>query len=125
MAMSLRVFGRLLLKSRMLNSGLCLFVIACAGTSEAADFSWGPTYAGVPTMLSNPQAQPDFGVRSKPFGFNVTGTAGIPIVIEACAGLTGSSWVPLQSGTLTNGLMHFSDPAWGNYPARIYRIRSP
>ena len=29
------------------------------------------------------------------------------------------------SGTLTNGSIYFSDAAWTNYPARIYRIRSP
>jgi hypothetical protein len=31
----------------------------------------------------------------------------------------------LQSGVLTNGLVHFIDPQWVNYPRRFYRIRSP
>ncbi len=86
---------------------------------------WGPTYAGVPTALWNPQPQPgdgSFGVGGNGFGFSVAGTAGIPIVIEA---RTSGSWVPLQSCTLTNGIVYFSDSEWTKYPARFYRIRSP
>jgi hypothetical protein len=89
---------------------------------------WGLTYAGVPAMLWNPQAQTtdgSFGVRQDQFGFNIAGTADIPVVIEASAGLAGDSWIPLQTCTLTNGLLYFSDPQWKNYPERFYRIRSP
>jgi hypothetical protein len=63
-----------------------------------------------------------FGVQQNRFGFNITGTAGIPIVVEASS--TGL-WAPLQSCTLTNGLIYFSDPQWTNYSSRFYRIRSP
>jgi len=35
------------------------------------------------------------------------------------------AWVPLLSANLTNGLLHFADPQWTNYPARFYRLRSP
>jgi len=89
---------------------------------------WGPTYASRPTMLWNPQAltgDASFGVRQGRFGFNIAGTADIPIVVEACTNLTAWSWVPLQSCTLTNGLLYFSDPGWTNYPKACYRIRSP
>jgi len=89
---------------------------------------WGPTYAGRPTMLWNPQAQTtdgSFGVRQNGFGFNIAGTAGIPIVVEASTNLEAGSWVALQSSTLTNGLIYFSDPQWTNYSRRNYRIRSP
>ncbi len=89
---------------------------------------WGPTYAGRPTMLWNPQAQTtdgSFGVRQNRFGFNIAGTAGIPIVVEASTDLEAGSWIPLQSCTLTNGLIYFSDPQWTNYSRRNYRIRSP
>jgi len=88
---------------------------------------WGATYANIPTMLWNPQAQgseDSFGVRLNGFGFNVTGTPGIPVVIEASVGLA-RSWVALRSCTLTNGSIYFSDPQWANYPSRFYRIRSP
>jgi hypothetical protein len=89
---------------------------------------WGPTFACVPAKLWNPQAQTtdaNFGVRMDRFGFNITGTADIPLAVEASTDLAARSWVLLQSCTLTNGSIYFSDPQWTNYPSRLYRIRSP
>jgi hypothetical protein len=90
---------------------------------------WGATtFAGRPAVLWNPQFQANdasFGVRTNRFGFNITGTINIPIVVEACTNLGNSTWVPLQSCTLTNGSLYFSDPDWTNHPGRFYRIRSP
>jgi hypothetical protein len=89
---------------------------------------WGPTYGGMPAYLWNPAPQTagnNFGVRSNRFGFNITGTTNIPIVVEATTNLAGGSWFALQVCTLTNGSMYFSDAAWTNYPTRLYRIRSP
>jgi hypothetical protein len=86
---------------------------------------WGSTLGGAATVLWNPLMQTSdgsFGVKMRQFGFNVTGTAGIPLVIEANTNLTsGAAWVSL----LTNGSIYFSDPHWTNYPSRFYRIRSP
>jgi hypothetical protein len=84
--------------------------------------------AGIPTVLWNPQAQTtdaSFGVQSNQFGFNITGTANIPIVVEANTNLTQPSWTMLFNGTVTNGMVYFSDPQWVNYPDRFYRITSP
>jgi len=47
------------------------------------------------------------------FWVHIAGTAGIPIVVEASTNLEAGSWVALQSSTLTNGLIYFSDPQWG------------
>ena len=66
-----------------------------------------------------------FGVGPAGFGFNITGTADIPIVVEACTNLADASWVPLQSLNLTNGAFYLSDPQWTNHPARFFRLRSP
>jgi len=85
---------------------------------------WYTPFGGRPAMLWNPRAQ-DLGVRTNRFGFTVTGTANIPIVLEACTNLGGVDWVSLESCTLTNGALYFSDSQWINYPARCYRIRSP
>jgi hypothetical protein len=85
---------------------------------------WGATFAGRPTRLWNPLMQTS-GVGPAGFGFNITGTVDIPIVIEAATNLASANWVPLQSLNLTNGAFHFSDPDWTNHPARFYRIRSP
>jgi len=79
-------------------------------------------------MLWNPQVQTNdgsFGVRDNHFGFNITGTADIPIVIEASSNLAVPSRIPLKTCTLTNGLIYFSDQQWTNYPGRFYLIRSP
>jgi len=69
-----------------------------------------------------------FGVRQNRFGFNITRhsrTADIPLVVEATTKLAASSWVSLQSCTLTHSLIYFNDAQWTNYPSRLYRIRSP
>jgi hypothetical protein len=83
---------------------------------------------GAPVVLWNPQMQTSdgrFGVRTNRFGFNVTGTANIPVVIEACTNLANPVWSPVSTNTLTNGSSYFSDSEWTNYPARLYRLRSP
>jgi hypothetical protein len=79
-------------------------------------------------MLWNPQVQStdgSFGVRQNQFGFNIAGTPDIPLVVEGSANFATTLWIPLQSCTLTNGLLYFSDPQWKNYSERFYRIRSP
>ena len=64
-------------------------------------------------------------VQNNQFGFNVTGTVNIPIVIEACTNLANPVWTPLLTGTLTNGLLYFSEPLQTNLSGRYYRISSP
>jgi hypothetical protein len=89
---------------------------------------WGATFAGLPTALWNPQIEtndPNFGVRLNGFGFSVAGTGNIPLVIETSTNMASGSWVALQSCTLTNGSIYFTDPQWTNYADRFYRVRSP
>jgi len=89
---------------------------------------WTSTCGDVQTALWNPLAQTHdgkFGVRTNQFGFAITGTTNIPIVVEACTDISSPGWVQLQSCTLTNGSVYFSDPQWTNYSRRFYRIRSP
>jgi hypothetical protein len=90
---------------------------------------WGPEFqGGRPIVLWNPQVQANdasFGVRTNRFGFTITGTSGLVIVVEACTNLANSIWSPLQTITLTSGESYFSDPQWTNYHARFYRLRSP
>jgi len=89
---------------------------------------WTSTFGGRLAVLWNPQVQTSgssFGVRTNRFGFNITGTANIPIVVEACTNLANGGWTTLQSCTITNGSVYFSDPQWTNNPARFYRLRSP
>jgi len=89
---------------------------------------WGSTFDGRPTKLWNPQVlttDASFGLRQNRFGFTIAGTADIPLVVEACTNLAAQLWVPLQSCTLTNGSVYFSDSQWANFSGRYYRIRSP
>jgi hypothetical protein len=88
---------------------------------------WGVTFGGWPTALWNPQVQTaanrNFGIRTNRFGFDLTGTTNIPVVVEASTNL--QEWTPLFSGSLTNGSVYFADSQWTNYPQRFYRVRSP
>ena len=94
---------------------------------------WGTTFANCPTVLWNPQVQPGgtrFGVRTNQFGFNITGSSNLVVVVEACTNFDGAGWTPISTNQLntfvgTNGTSYFSDPQWANYPARFYRFRSP
>jgi hypothetical protein len=89
---------------------------------------WSSTFGGHTALLWNPQAQTadgGFGVQTNGFGFNITGTTNIPLVVESSTNVAGGIWVPLQTNTLTSGSFYFSDPQWTNYPSRYYRFRAP
>jgi hypothetical protein len=89
---------------------------------------WGPTFGGRPTALWTPQVRASdaaLGIRTNQFGFQVNWASGRSEVVEASTKLNGGIWIPLQTNTLVNGSFYFSDPAWTNYPARFYRVRSP
>jgi hypothetical protein len=89
---------------------------------------WAASLGGLSTTLWNPQAQTGdagFGVQSNQFGFNITGSSNLVIVVEACTNFLNPIWQPVQTNTLTGGSSHFSDSNWTNYPGRFYRLRSP
>jgi hypothetical protein len=109
-------------------------VITFAGDTNASAYylpgstGWGPDFGGLPALLWNPLIDAkslSLGLGNNQFGFNITGTSNILIVVEACTNLASPVWTPLQTLTLTNGLFYFSDPQWTNYPGRFYRISSP
>ena len=89
---------------------------------------WYSPFGGIPAMLWNPQVQSNgssIGVLNNRFGFNITGTAGIPIVVESSTNPASGPWTVQQSCTLTNGSFYFCDSHWTNYSGRYYRFRSP
>ena len=89
---------------------------------------WGPTFAGQPTALWNPlvpTSASDFGVRTNQFGFTVTGTSNLVVVVEATTDLAHPTWAPVTTNTLSGGASYFSDPQWTKYPTKFYRLRSP
>jgi len=66
-----------------------------------------------------------FGVQAHQFGFTITGTSGLIIVVEACTNLVNPVWSALGTTILTSGSSYFGDPQWTNHPNRYYRLRSP
>jgi hypothetical protein len=89
---------------------------------------WGLTLGGRPTVVWNPQVQSSratFGVRTNRFGFTITGSSNLVIVVEASTNLANPLWSPVATNTLTTGSSYFSDPQWTNYRGRFYRLRSP
>ena len=89
---------------------------------------WSNPFDGLPAVLWNPLIQASgasFGISNSQFGFNITGTANIPIVVEACTNLVNPVWSLRQSLTLTNGLFYFSEPVQNSRTGRFYRISSP
>jgi hypothetical protein len=87
--------------------------------------NWGPTLGDCPTAVWRPQMPGDasFGLQSNQFGFNINWASGMVVVVEASTNLTGSSWDPLQTNTLSADSSYFSDLNWTNYSVRFYRIR--
>jgi hypothetical protein len=89
---------------------------------------WNNIFAGIPTalwFLPNPLilgSGPGFGVQSNGFGFIISWSANVPVVVEASTNLANPVWEPLQTNALTNGSFQFTDPQWSNYPTRFYRI---
>ncbi len=89
---------------------------------------WSTNVGGLTTLLWNPVIQTgdaSFGVSNGQFGFNITGTSNIPIVVEACTNLASPVWSPVQAGALTNGLFYFTEPLQTSLSGRYYRVSSP
>jgi hypothetical protein len=88
---------------------------------------WGSAFDGLPTVLWSPKAQTSggsFGVRTNQFGFDITGSSNLVIVVEACTNLSDPVWLSVQTNTLTGGSAYFSDPQWTNFTGRYYRLSS-
>ncbi len=115
----------------VVTAGACL--LSGSGDVRVYSASYGETvktnaFTYLPAALIwNPQVQggADFGVRSNQFGFTISGTVNLLVIVEACTNLANPVWVPLETNTLTDGIFYFSDPTWTNYPARFYHLRQP
>ena len=88
-------------------------------------------FTPLPQPPWNAQIQPDanFGVKSNQFGFDVFG-ANWAFAIDTATNLNNPIWTALSTnaisnGGVTNGISHFTDSQWSNYPQRFYRLRSP
>ncbi len=94
----------------------------------AGTTGWGAMYGDRPTalwILTDPVTLVEPGITANQFGFSINGSSGQEVVVEANISLTNSVWLPLQTNTLGEGSLYFSDSQWTNYPARFYRVRIP
>jgi hypothetical protein len=85
-------------------------------------------FANREALLWNPQIQTggaNFGIQNRQFGFNITGTAYIPIAVEACTNLASPVWSLVTNTILTNGSFFFREPIQTNFSGRYYRVSPP
>ena len=85
---------------------------------------WGDTFGDRPAKLWNPIFT---AVRLGPGALSctVTGTANIPVGVEACPDLLSDQWLRLQTTNLTGGVLEFRDSDATGHPSRYYRIAAP
>lgn len=89
---------------------------------------WSSTYGGRPAVLWNSPAKTSgvsLKLQATRLGIDISGPPNLPVILETSIALAGEPWTPVLSATLTNGLLHFTDPDSTRHPARFYRIRSP
>ena len=95
----------------LVNNG----VIMGEGGISQVDSATGMFVAPLPT----PQIQTSdasFGVRTNRFGFNLSGTSGQVVVVEACTSLANSTWVPVGTNTAHRRNVLFQRPPVGKSP---------
>jgi hypothetical protein len=86
---------------------------------------WNIWY-GAPKALWLPElliADSSFGVRTNQFGFTIVWASGMTVVVEASTKLNGGNWQLVQTNTLVDDTLYFTEPEWTNYSSRFYRVR--
>jgi hypothetical protein len=89
---------------------------------------WSNTFAGPRAVQWNPgisTGDGSFGIQNGQFGFNITNTADLSVVVEVCTNLVSLVWVPLTTNTLVNGVFYFSESFQTNTSGRYYGLGLP
>ena len=84
--------------------------------------------SGIPVAPWLPQVSAstvNFGGLNNQFGCNINWARGQTVVVEACNNLVIPDWEPIQTMTLTNDTVRFTDPQWTNFSQRFYRFGLP
>jgi hypothetical protein len=83
----------------------------------------GETLGGQPAVLWALQIAPrTVGMHAGIFGFRMDWVPGKTVVVEACADVAGSNWIPVATNTLTSGINIFEDRDETNAVGRFYRV---
>lgn len=93
---------------------------AAPGQSLAAFMFW---YQPGPEILT---FEPTFGVETNQFRFTISWATNATLVVEACTNLANPAWVPIFTNTVTAtiGTTNFTDPQWGSFRTRFYRVQT-
>lgn len=87
---------------------------------------WEATFADRTTALWNPEVTACHrGSGTNGFGFTITGTTNIPVMIEFRTNLLVGSWLSLQTNTLEGGTLDCYLAGAFPHRACIYRIAAP
>jgi hypothetical protein len=89
---------------------------------------WDTSGNGITPVSWNPAISPASPPRftSGAFGFTLTGSANIPVRIQACDSLASPSWSTVTDTNLNaSGTLDFSDPDSSSRPSRFYRFTFP
>ncbi|HXC37038.1 MAG TPA: leucine-rich repeat protein [Candidatus Acidoferrales bacterium] len=92
---------------------------AALGQWLAASMFW---YLPSPEILS---FEPTFGVYNNQFGFTISWATNATVMVDACTNLANPVWLQISTTTVTatNGTANFTDPQWGSFRTRFYRLR--
>jgi hypothetical protein len=89
---------------------------------------WGDNYYGIPTVRWSPQisrADANFGMHAGRFGFNITATNNLTVMVEACTNISQPVWSPVTTMNVNGAPALFSDPKTTNFVARFYHLEMP
>ncbi|HPW75933.1 MAG TPA: C10 family peptidase [Kiritimatiellia bacterium] len=89
---------------------------------------WSASLGGRPALLWNPAPVPGagFGFQNGVFGFTLSGTALIPVHVQAAADLTSAVWYTITNTAIdAAGTLHVRDPESPAHTERFYRIVWP
>ncbi|MGH7868131.1 MAG: hypothetical protein ACREP9_11060, partial [Candidatus Dormibacteraceae bacterium] len=64
------------------------------------------------------------GLQTNGFSFIISWAPNSSVLIQVCTNLSSSTWLPLQTNTLTGGFAYFNDPRWTDFSIRFYRVAS-
>jgi hypothetical protein len=90
--------------------------------------NWSASFGGRPALLWNPAPAPGagFGFQGGIFGFTLTGTALIPVHVQATTNLTSSNWFSVTNAELNAaGTLQVRDPESPAHAGRFYRVVWP
>jgi hypothetical protein len=88
---------------------------------------WDSTVAGKPALVWNPRIVTDdsnFGIVADQFGFTITGSRGVVVIVETTPNLTMPNWAPVQTNTLSGDPIYFQIARLPDANG-FFRLRAP